>query len=92
MDYSYQQYPPKTWLVESILVTLFCCMPLGFVGIINAAKVDTLYNGGQQAEAQKASDEARKWTLIALIVGIVCHLGYVTLNLSNMATLLGGIE
>ena len=28
---------PKTWLVESILVTLFCCLPFGIVGIVNAA-------------------------------------------------------
>lgn len=25
---------PKTWLVESILVTLFCCLPFGIVGIV----------------------------------------------------------
>src|SRR5574344_900091 len=28
--------PPKTWLVESILVTILCCLPFGIVGIINA--------------------------------------------------------
>ena len=34
--------PPKNWLVESILVTLFCCLPLGIAGIINASKVEGL--------------------------------------------------
>lgn len=29
-------------LVMSILCTLFCCLPLGIVGIINAAKVNGL--------------------------------------------------
>ena len=36
--------PPKNWLIESILVTLFCCLPLGIAGIINASKVEwTIY-------------------------------------------------
>src|SRR5687768_7180297 len=35
--------PPKNWLVESILVTLFCCpWVFGILAIINAAKVETL--------------------------------------------------
>lgn len=36
------QSMPKTWLVESILVTCFCCLPFGIVGIINATKIETL--------------------------------------------------
>ena len=32
--------PPKTWLVESILVTLFCCLPFGVVSIIKSAEVN----------------------------------------------------
>ncbi len=28
--------PPKTWLIHSILVTIFCCLPLGIIGIIQA--------------------------------------------------------
>ena len=30
---------PKTWMVESVLATIFCCLPFGIVGIINASKV-----------------------------------------------------
>lgn len=83
-EYQYHSLPPKTWLVESIVVTLCCCMPLGLVGIINAAKVETLYNGGQYAEATHASEEARKWTLIALVLGLVSQFGYCALNFSNL--------
>lgn len=53
--------PPKTWLVESILVTIFCCMPFGVIGIINASKVESLFAAGEIDAANKASAEAKKW-------------------------------
>jgi hypothetical protein len=61
---------PKTWLVESILVTLFCCLPFGIAGIVNASNVDTRYSNGDFAGAQRASDEAAKWTKIGFFVAI----------------------
>ena len=63
-------FRPKNWLVESILVTLFCCLPLGVVGIVNAAQVNSRYNTGDYAGAQAASKEAGKWTKIAFFTGI----------------------
>jgi hypothetical protein len=63
-------YMPKTWLVESILVTLFCCLPLGIVGIINASKVESRYRIGDVQGAQEASNEAAKWTKIGLFVSL----------------------
>jgi hypothetical protein len=65
---------PKNWLVESILVTLFYCLPLGIVGIINAAKVNGAYDGGDIAGALKASADAKKWTRLAFIIGLVLNI------------------
>lgn len=62
--------PPKTWLVESILVTLFCCLPFGIVGIINASKVESKFYAGQIEEAKRSSREAGKWTKIGFWIGI----------------------
>ena len=62
--------PPKNWLVESILVTLFCCLPFGVVGIINAANVNSKYSSGDFQGAQKASLDAKRWTRIGFFVGI----------------------
>ena len=70
---------PKTWLVESILVTLFCCLPFGIVGIVNATKVSTLYNLGNIDGANQASANAKKWAMIGLICGIVVIILYVIL-------------
>ncbi len=62
--------PPKNWLVESILVTIFCCLPFGIVGIINAASVSTKFAQGDLAGAQQASAAAAKWTKIGFFSGL----------------------
>ncbi|MDD2475690.1 MAG: CD225/dispanin family protein [Dysgonamonadaceae bacterium] len=65
---------PKSWLVASILTTIFCCLPFGIVGIINAAKVNSLYDQGLYDESKRVSANAKKWTMIGVIVGIVYYI------------------
>lgn len=65
---------PKTWLLESILVMLCCFFPLGLVGLIFAAGVESKWRRGLYAEAIKDSREAERWTKIGFIVGLVIAL------------------
>ena len=51
-------------------MTLFCCLPFGIAGIVNASKVDSAWAAGNHAEAQRASEQAAKWTKIGFFVGI----------------------
>ena len=89
---------PKTWLVESILVTILCCLPFGIVGIIFAAKVNSLYDQTKYEEAKRTSANAKRWTIIGFTIGLVFGLfyfGYVIYmvtsgNLSEMG--LPGLE
>lgn len=69
-NHNYRPVPPKTWLAESILVTIFCCLPFGIVGIIKAASVESAFYAGRIEEAERASRDARKWTLISFWLGI----------------------
>ncbi|MEW7281105.1 CD225/dispanin family protein [Aquimarina sp. 2201CG1-2-11] len=69
------QERPKNYLVESILVTIFCCLPLGIVGIINASKVNSEFEQGNFEEANKASASAKKWAKYGLIAGIIWIIG-----------------
>ena len=62
---------PKNWLVESILVTILCCLPFGIVGIVNAVKVNSLYDQGLYDESIRSSANAKRWTKLGLIAGIV---------------------
>jgi hypothetical protein len=67
---------PKNWLVESILVTIFCCIPLGIGGIVNAASVNSKYNSGNYAGASDASKQAGKWTKTGFWIGLAIYAVY----------------
>ena len=72
---------PKTWMAESILVTIFCCLPFGIAGIVNASKVSSLYAAGDYEAAAKASANAGKWTKISFFIGIACSVLYAVCSL-----------
>jgi heme/copper-type cytochrome/quinol oxidase subunit 2 len=61
---------PKNWLVESILVTIFCCLPFGIAGIVFASSINSKYDAGDYAGALSASQQAGKWTKIGFWVGL----------------------
>ena len=75
---------PKTWMAESILVTIFCCLPFGIVGIVNAAKVSSLFSAGNVAAAEEASKSAGKWTKWGFIVGLVVIVLYAIFYVAMM--------
>jgi len=58
------------YLIQSILVTLCCCLPLGIVAIIFAAQVNQKLAAGDVAGAREASVNARKFVMIAFWIGI----------------------
>lgn len=64
------QTPPKNWLVESILVTLFCCLPFGIAGIVFASQVNSKFAAGDYNGALQASNNAARWTKIGFWAGI----------------------
>lgn len=85
--------PPKNWLIESILVTILCCLPLGIVGIIYSTKVDTLWSAGQRDEARKYSREAGKWVKIGFFLGLgVIVLYLIFMVLGVVASIGAGME
>jgi predicted secreted protein len=73
------------YLVQAILITLFCCLPFGIVSIIYAAQVNGKQQAGDIEGARKSSDLAKKWVWAGFICGFVFMLLYVGLMV------LGGI-
>ena len=80
---------PKNYLAESILVTLFCNIPCGIVGIVKAESVGSLYSQGRYQEAQDASLSAKKWCKWGFISALMTHI--LTTALFIMAFIAEGI-
>jgi interferon-induced transmembrane protein/zinc ribbon protein len=59
------------YLVQSILVTLCCCLPFGVVAVIYAAQVNSKLAAGDIAGAQAASKNAKMWAWLAFGAGVL---------------------
>lgn len=67
---------PDNNMVLAIVCTVCCCLPLGIVGIIKASKVNGLYLAKQYEAAALAAQEAKKWSIIGIVVGLVIQIIY----------------
>ena len=81
-NYAQQQRPmkPDNYLVWAILCTIFCCLPLGIVSIVYAAKVDGQYTAGDYIGAQDSAYKAKNfamWGAITGVVGIIIYILFV---------------
>lgn len=68
------QIKPNNWLTWSILSTLFCCLPLGIVGIVFASKVDAAWAAGNYDDARYSADKAKMFVRMSIGVGIAVYL------------------
>ena len=73
------------YLVQSILVTLFCCLPLGIVAIIFAAQVNGKAQAGDMAGALEASKKAKLFCWISLGIGLAGLVIYLVLMMIGVA-------
>ena len=79
---SHPQHIPN-YLIPSILVTIFCCLPLGIAAIIFAAQVNGKVAAGDIAGAQSSSRTARTLVIVPVVVGAV------VIGIALLAGLLG---
>jgi hypothetical protein len=83
----FRTFPPPpvipNYLVQSVLVTLCCCMPFGIVALVFAAQVNSKLAAGDVAGAQASSRSARTWTIVALIAGLISGAALAGLSLLN---------
>ena len=73
-----QTLPPgekiPTYLWQSIVCLILCCLPLAIPGIVFATKVDPAIARGDIAAAKEASAKAKMWCWISFGVGIVANI------------------
>lgn len=87
---SYQQpmYPQASvpnYLVQSILVTIFCCWPFGIPAIVFAAQVNSKLAQGDYHGAVDASSKAKMWSWISFGLGLTVGLLYLLLAIIGAA-------
>jgi len=58
------------YLVPAILVTIFCCVPLGIPAIVYAAQVNGRIQTGNIQGAIDSSNKAKMWMWISFGVGL----------------------
>ena len=84
-------HPPDNYLVWGILTLLFCCPPLGIVSVVKSTQVSSLWAQGRQAEAYQAAAAAKKFAIMAAIVGpaiaLVMIIGYFVIMVVLIATM-----
>jgi len=80
--------PPKTWLVESILVTLFCCLPFGVVAIVNSSKVESHFYAGNIEASERASKNAKIWVMWSFFPALAFWVLYLLLMLTGVVAAL----
>ena len=59
------------YLVQAILVTIFCCLPFGIVSIVYAAQVNGKLVAGDITGARQASTNAKTWAWISFGIPLV---------------------
>ena len=64
------------YLVQAILVTIFCCLPFGIVAIIFAAQVNGKLSAGDYTGAVELSRKAKLWCWVSFGIGLGFSLIY----------------
>ena len=82
---------PNNYLALAIISTIMCCMPLGIVSIVYAAKVNTEYDSGNFQDAESSSKSAKNWGIASLVSGVLVYVGVLLLyGVALMAAIANG--
>ncbi|XP_009301986.1 proline rich transmembrane protein 1B isoform X2 [Danio rerio] len=72
-----QQPLPKDYLVESLLVTIFCCIMSGLFAVMYSYETRAALSRGDIREAEKTSQKARLLVMFSLMFGVFIFVGWI---------------
>ena len=87
MDTVQQNVP--NYLVQSILVTIFCCLPSGIAAIVFSSQVNTKLAAGDYDGAMDSSKKAKLWCWVSFGIGGGIGLIYLIIIAIYGAAILG---
>lgn len=70
-DEEKQPVMPPTYLIWSILITVFCCFIPGIIAIIFSSQVSSRFYAGDIEGAWQSSRLAEIWIIISVVLGVV---------------------
>lgn len=88
--------PPKNWMTEAILATVFgfLCSCLGgifgIVAIVNANNVNKRFQLGDVDGAEKAAKDAKLWSMISAGITVVIFILWILINGATYMALMQG--
>ena len=62
---------PPTYLIWSVLCTIFCCFIPGIIAIIYSSQVSTKFYSGDIEGAKRSSRIAEIWIIVSFVLGIL---------------------
>lgn len=62
---------PSTFLIWSVLVTVFCCFIPGIIAIIFSSQVSSRYYAGDFEGAKRSSRMAEIWIIVSVVLGVL---------------------
>ncbi|KAM6316193.1 proline rich transmembrane protein 1B [Podargus strigoides] len=68
---------PKDYMVESVLVTVFCCLLTGVVALVYSHETRAALGRGDMAQAKVASKKAQSLVLFSLLFGLFASISWV---------------
>lgn len=68
---------PQSYLWLGIMTTILCCLPLGIVSIVKAAKCKQRYARGMYEESYAYAHSAKIWGIWSAIIGFILIAAYV---------------
>ncbi|XP_074871476.1 proline rich transmembrane protein 1B [Carettochelys insculpta] len=71
------RHPPKDYMVESVLVTIFCCLLTGVIALVYSHETRTALNRGDLVQAKIASKKAQSLVLFSLLFGVFVCISWV---------------
>lgn len=89
--------PPKNWMTEAILATvfgfLFSCLGgiFGIVAIVSASNVNKRFQQGDIDGAAKAASQAKTWTIVAAVITVIGFIiTFFVYGVASLAAIMGG--
>lgn len=74
------QNPPKNYLTLSIFATICCCWCAGVFAVVRAVESRSAATYGDRISAELKSSEAKKYSIISIVLGIILMAVYIVLR------------